>query len=83
MKLQIGQIYHDAGDVENGKAIFRQLHNSGRPDITGFLLQTYAENGYDAEAVDLLEKWTDRFPADTAAANLLRRYRAGRVFPDS
>ena len=83
MKLQIAQIYHDAGDLERGKAIFRELHDSGRPDITGFLLQTYSEYGYDAEAIDLLEKWIRIFPADTAAAKLLRRYRAGNLLPDS
>ena len=83
MKLQIAQIYHDSGDLESGKALFRELHDSGRPDITGFLLQTYSEYGYDAEAIDLLEKWVRRFPADTAAAKLLRRYRAGNLLPES
>jgi hypothetical protein len=83
MKLQMGQIYHDSGDVERGKEILKQFHNSNRPDIVAFLLQTYTENGYDNEAVDVLEKWTLKFPADTAATSLLRQYRSRSEFPDS
>ena len=41
------------------------------------------ENGYDIEAVDVLEKWTLKFPADTNATSLLRQYRARSESPDS
>ena len=83
MKLQMGQIYHDSGDVERGKEILQQFHNSNRPDIVAYLLQTYTENGYDIEAVDVLEKWTLKFPSDTNATSLLRQYRARSESPDS
>lgn len=77
MQLQMGQIYYDSGDIETGRAIFRQFHDSSRPDIVGFLLNIYDKNGYNDEARDLLEHWIEKFPADTAAAALLKRYRQG------
>tara|TARA_B100000029_G_C17609750_1_gene969086 strand:- start:12563 stop:15319 length:2757 start_codon:yes stop_codon:yes gene_type:complete len=83
MTLQMGQIYHDAGDIERGKTIFRKFHNSTRPDIVGFLLNIYKQNGYIDESIDILENWTDTFPADTNAMALLKRYLSEVKSPDS
>ncbi len=83
MTLQMGQIYHDAGDIEKGKTIFRKFHNSTRPDIVGFLLNIYKQNGYINESIDILQNWTETFPTDTNAIALLQRYLNEATSPES
>ena len=83
MTLQMGQIYHDAGDIEKGKTIFRKFHNSTRPDIVGFLLNIYKQNGYINESIDILQNWTETFPTDTNAIALLNRYLNEVTSPES
>ena len=74
LSLRIGQLYHDLGEVERGKEIFRGLHDSNRPDLVGYLIRTYDEMEYWEEAVDLLQNWLHKFPGDTGSRGLLEEY---------
>lgn len=72
--LRIGQLYHDLGEVDQGKEIFRGLHDSNRPDLVGYLIRTYDEMEYWEEAVDLLQNWLEKFPEDTGSRGLMEEY---------
>ena len=72
--LRIGQLYHDLGEVDQGKEIFRGLHDSNRPDLIGYLIRTYDEMEYWEEAVDLLQNWLEKFPEDTGSRGLMEEY---------
>ena len=78
MKLQIAQLYHGVGDSidrNNAKDIFQEFHNSNRPDIIGFLLQTYNEFNYNSEAIEVLEEWLVKNPTDKTALSLLNEWK--------
>ena len=78
MKLQIAQLYHGVGDsLDQNKArdIFREFHSSNRPEIIGFLLQTYNEFNYNDDAIEVLEKWLLNNPNDQTAISLLNEWK--------
>jgi len=78
MKLQIAQLYHGVGDSihrNNAKDIFQEFHNSNRPEIIGFLLQTYNEFNYNSEAIEVLEQWLLKNPTDQTALSLLNEWK--------
>lgn len=76
MTFRMGQLYHDLNEVDKGKAILRDLHASRRPEIVGSLLKVYEDGEHWEEAIELLERWQDRFPDDTGLIRLLDEYRA-------
>ena len=78
MKLQIAQLYHGVGDSldqDKARGIFRQFHSSTRPEIIGFLLQTYNEFNYNKDAIEVLEKWLTNNPNDQTALSLLNEWK--------
>ena len=78
MKLQIAQLYHGVGDSldqDKARGIFRQFHSSTRPEIIGFLLQTYNEFNYNKDAIEVLEKWLINNPNDQTALSLLNEWK--------
>lgn len=72
--LRIGQLYLDLDEVERGKEIFKELHDSNRPDLVGYLIRRYDEMEYWEEAVDLLQNWLEKFPEDTGSRGLMEEY---------
>ena len=74
MLLRHGQNYLQLGEIEKGKDIFRNLHDSAQPAIVGNLLQLYTNLGSLDEAISVLEKWLEKFPNDTAVVRVLREY---------
>lgn len=76
MIFRMGQLYHELGDVDKGKVILWNLHASQRPEIVGSLLKIYEDGGHWEEAIELLERWQERFPDDSGLIRLLKDYRA-------